>query len=342
MTIDEAWGEVIRAIDFARSRIVDDETPRNEREEFDGQQYVIRSLTAVLQSSLATFDPQKPAFMAMLDSVRYLGAAGPDIDYDVAIVEPGIPHRITGTRGAASYVGITVYSHAGSAGAAAIVAFADVDALTRPDGTFVYEFHHLDAARVIIRQYFHDRASQHPGSWSIERLGSTANLHAQSLTPAGLAARLTNAAHSLRWNLQLNQLWSPERRSVPNELVHQLPDEIVAAVPNPDVNYTFGWWSIGPDEMLEISVRPPDTRYWSLQICDRWFQCFPQRRTNLNDRQIVADADGTIRLILADGDPGEPNWLDTGGHRIGVMFFRWLHAHPAALPTCRVVPRRRV
>ena len=45
-----------------------------------------------------------------------------------------------------------------------------------------------------------------------------------------------------------------------------------------------------------------------------------------------------MRLVLADGDPGHPNWLDTSGHRVGTVFFRWLHADPAVMPTCRVIP----
>jgi hypothetical protein len=45
-----------------------------------------------------------------------------------------------------------------------------------------------------------------------------------------------------------------------------------------------------------------------------------------------------VRLVLADGNPGHPNWLDTSGHLVGTMFFRWLHADPQALPACRLVP----
>lgn len=348
MTGPESWRALTEAIDFATSCIDDDVDPRNEREAADGHQYVLRILRAVTESALVTFDPARPAFLPMLESVRHLGAAGPDIDYDVAPLMPGARHRITGTRGEASFVGITVYAGAGEQGASAIVASVDVDDIAGPDGAFTYEVGDPDAVRVIVRQYFHDRSAQAPGSWTIELLEADRaradRARADGAAPdrrptvASVDARLANAARSLRWNAQLNRLWTPERRAEPNRFVRQTANDIVAAVPNPDVTYAFTWWRLDEGEALVVDVVPPPTRYWSLQVCDRWFQCFPDRRSCLNDRQVTTNADGTVRLVIADGDPGHPNWLDTSGHRTGIAFFRWLHADPEQLPTCRVVP----
>ncbi|MFM8649925.1 MAG: DUF1214 domain-containing protein, partial [Actinomycetota bacterium] len=81
----------------------------------------------------------------------------------------------------------------------------------------------------------------------------------------------------------------------------------------------------------------PPINYWALQICDRWFQCFPDRRTNLNDRQVELNPDGSVTIVIADGDPGHPNWLDTSGHRTGTAFFRWLHADVEVQPVARIV-----
>lgn len=346
MEIGDAWAALTEAVGFAVSRVVDDADDLNEREAADGQQYVLRILSAVSESSLMQFDPQHPSFLPMLESVRYLGAAGPDIDYDVAIIEPGVAHRIAGRRGGATYVGIAVYGHSGERGASSIVASVDVDELAGPDGAFVFEFEHPEAARVIIRQYFHDRATQGRGSWSVERLGdgpSTEGVRPHESggalpTTAEVAARVAGAAQTLRWNAQLNQLWSPERRAVPNAFVRQTPEEIVAAITNPDVTYAFSWWRLASDDALVVEFVPPDAPYWAIQLCDRWFQCFPDRRSNLNDRQVTREADGSVRIVLAAVDPGHPNWLDTSGHRLGVVFFRWLHADPSDLPTCRVAP----
>lgn len=340
--IEGAWASFEDAVRFAVSRVVEDPDPRNEREDADGHQYVLRVLAAVGESTFLTFDHERPGFLPMLDSVRYLGAAGPDIDYDVAMLMPGRRYRVHGTRGDAAFVGIAVYSYAGEQGATGIVASVDVDDIVDADGRFVYEFAHPQASRVIVRQYFHDRASERRGTWSIDFVDAPEAgdppADRRLPTTAALAARVQNAAHTLRWNAQLNQLWSPELRARPNEFVRQTPDDIVAAVTNPDVMYAFTWWRIAEDEALVIELVPPRTRYWGLQLCDRWFQCFPDRRSNLNDRDVVPEADGSVRIVVSDGDVGATNRLDTSGHRVGILFFRWLHADPEVLPTCRVVP----
>ena len=341
MTSNDAWQSMTEAIEFAVSNIEGDRDPLNDRERADGDLYVMRMLTAVGQSSTLSLDPDHPSFLAMLESVRFLGASGPDIDYDVAAVRPDSLYRITGQRGDASYVGIAVYAGAGESGASAIVRSVDVDEIIAPDGSFTWEFSHPEAARVIVRQYFHDRTTQARGSWTIDRVDVGAD-DARRPTLAGTAemqARIANAAKTIRWNSQLNQLWTPERRDHPNEFVRQTSDDIVAAIPNPDVIYAYTWWRMDEDEVVVVDFVPPATPYWGLQLCDRWYQCFPDRRSNINNGQAEVNPDGSVRIVISDGDPGTPNWLDTSGHRTGVMFFRWLHADPEVLPACRVVRR---
>ena len=352
MNSSDAWVEMSDALEFAVSRIEGDPDPLNDRELADGNLYVMRMLTAVTQSTTLTLDPDHPSFLAMLDGVRFVGAAGPDIDYDVAAVRPDSLYSISGERGEATYVGITVYAGAGAGGASAVVASVDVDDIIAADGTFVWEFSHPGAARVIVRQYFHDRGEQSRGSWSIARVdagvveavtdAATDARAPRLMGSAEMSARVANAAKSLRWNAQLNQLWTPERREFPNQFVRQTCDDIVAAIPNPDVIYSFTWWKLAEDEVVVVDFVPPTTDYWALQLCDRWYQCFPDRQSNINNREVVVNAEGSVRIVVSDGDPGMPNWLDTSGHRIGVMFFRWLHADIAEQPVCRVVKRSEV
>ena len=339
MDLMQQWNDVEASLAFAVSRVVHDPDPLNDREAADGHRYVLRVLAAVTENNLVMKDADRPAFQPMLKSTRRLGASGPDIDYDVATLRPGRSYRVSGHRGGATFVGICLYDGGSAAGPAALLDSVDVDTLDLgADGSFAWEFSRPDAVRVIVRQYFHDRATQPRGVYSIAFTdGDPAPEHLP--TVGEVADELRNVATNVRWNAQLNQLWGAEYRETPNTFVRQSAAEIAAAVPNPDVTYAFAWWKVGDDAALVVETTPPaGCRYWALQLCDRWFQCYPDRRSNLNDRQVVPEADGSVRLVIASTDPGHPNWIDTGGHTIGTMFFRWLHAEPATLPQCTVVP----
>jgi hypothetical protein len=43
----------------------------------------------------------------------------------------------------------------------------------------------------------------------------------------------------------------------------------------------------------------------------------------LNGTQAQVDADGKIRIVVADRNPGVTNWVETLGHRKGFLQFRW-------------------
>nr|VFJ98858.1 MAG: Protein of unknown function (DUF1214) [Candidatus Kentron sp. H] len=70
----------------------------------------------------------------------------------------------------------------------------------------------------------------------------------------------------------------------------------------------------------------PACRYWSAQLCSRWLESrdYENRQVILNHEQARLAADGTFRIVVAGRDPGEPNWLDAGGHGEGGVIFRWL------------------
>jgi hypothetical protein len=44
-----------------------------------------------------------------------------------------------------------------------------------------------------------------------------------------------------------------------------------------------------------------------------------------------------LRIVVAAKDPGVPNWLDTAGHRRGLMQGRWTGCDTNPLPSIRKV-----
>lgn len=82
-----------------------------------------------------------------------------------------------------------------------------------------------------------------------------------------------------------------------------------------------------------LGTTPP---YFSLSLTDGMFCTLDwvNAQSSLNRTQAVLDEDGVLRAVVAAEDPGVANWLDTTGHRVGVLQLRW--AGMAAAPTVSV------
>jgi hypothetical protein len=111
-----------------------------------------------------------------------------------------------------------------------------------------------------------------------------------------------------------------------------------------DNTYCMGRWRLAPGERLVVETTPPATGYWSLQAWNHWGQSLAPvvDRSNyprqiINAASAVRSADGSVQVVLADRDPGVPNWLDTFGWTEGSMICRFLYPEerPRA-PRCRV------
>ena len=57
----------------------------------------------------------------------------------------------------------------------------------------------------------------------------------------------------------------------------------------------------------------------------------------MNKHTAQKKPDGSVTIVLAHRDPGVANWLDTAGHRLGTLCFRWVGAKETVHPRTRVV-----
>lgn len=60
-------------------------------------------------------------------------------------------------------------------------------------------------------------------------------------------------------------------------------------------------------------------------------------QTSLNRKQVQVGHDGHLRLVISGEDPGAANWLDTMGHPVGIMQFRWTGCTEAPGLSFRIV-----
>lgn len=93
--------------------------------------------------------------------------------------------------------------------------------------------------------------------------------------------------------------------------------------------YAGGVFELEDDEALLIENRVPVVpQYMGFQLGNLWGESieYADRSGSLNGCQLVVDADGVYRMVVAHRDPGVPNWLDTTGHREGFLTARWAYS----------------
>ena len=109
-----------------------------------------------------------------------------------------------------------------------------------------------------------------------------------------------------------------------------------------DIYYSSGTFDLGADEALVMEGILPECAFANVMLWNVHMQTleYRHRRCSLNSAQIeTGDDDGRYRIVISARDPGVPNWIDTGGHRHGTIFWRFLlPSEQPETPKCRVVP----
>jgi hypothetical protein len=74
-----------------------------------------------------------------------------------------------------------------------------------------------------------------------------------------------------------------------------------------------------------ITIPVTDAPYLGFQLGSLWYISldYINHQTSLNNTQAQADPDGKVRIVVADQNPGVTNWVETLGHRKGILQFRW-------------------
>jgi hypothetical protein len=95
---------------------------------------------------------------------------------------------------------------------------------------------------------------------------------------------------------------------------------------NPDHWYLFCRYELGVEEALVIRLKPPRCEWWGLYAFNRYMQPHEYHfggHNLVSIGSVVTDDDGIATIIVADRDPGLPNWIDTEGRPSGILQIRW-------------------
>jgi len=343
--------ELVRTMlgDMAQMVVADAE---DERELLEGLRVVGRVTALASEVSLDAI-PERPWFFSMDTPARYVGGPNPDGDYLLAMVDGTRRYRVSGVRNTSTYLGVQVLAGVGLTPRRMAAHVSDRDLALSDDGRFALvlsatEPSHeeldgatwvdfpSDASALVVRQYVADRSKEELAALEIACLDPSGPV---PLTDARLAEQLTSWAWTIAKLATLHRTIKPELLELPNQLVTAAAADLGAADTTPDNLYMIGTFRLQPGELLELAFEPPDTRYWSVTLENIWHECLEPLRTrsSLTNASAVLSAEGAVRVLIGDRDPGEPNWLDTGGRHRGFVLLRWLDNPDAPAVTTKVV-----
>lgn len=343
-----AWAEFVDLLADADAVLDWPDVELDDLDRAEGLRYLARLLAVGVDAQLGTRSPRHPSFQLLSNG---FGMDNPDNRYLGAPVNASYDYVIRGRVGTLSYLSFAAqnqnYSRAeritGGAG------HLHGDALeTDADGRFEILVSREprpgnwlrmadDTSLVLARQTRADPATEQWVDLAIECLDTDGP--PPPLAPATVGNRLSMVAlyavGASRW---FRDWVSPWIRN-PNRFTPADEDEQRIMGGDPLILAQSGYWTLGPDEALEVELTPPRCAYWNIQLANIWAESLdPRRPVWRNNVSAAVDSDGVARFLIAHADPGVPNWLDTAGHRHGLMHIRFVDGDGRPPARTRVVP----
>lgn len=337
--------------------------PEAQRNDPQVQQEVARvALESLVANALEAIggDGDHPAFIANQNLVLNFPQPNSDTIYRVSRVTPGGTYRLRGERGTLRLANIgQVGPLPGEPGAASARpgpnrSYLDLNKLrvdakgrydvilspARPAG-YTGDWWALQpgTTKLLLRMVSADWSKERDPAISIERL----DLPPRKLrpSPADLEQRLQVLPKVMAF-LPLMFIDHGERLRAEGFVNRLKWLDLSRAGGLTGQYYYEGAFDLGEDEALLVEVRAPtDCAYRSMLLGNDYHETldWQNNQSSLNDAQAKPDKDGILRIVISGKDPGVPNWLDTAGHRRGLIQGRWTDcATTPSLPTARVIP----
>ena len=322
-----------------------------------------RALMHILEASLTGFfeqDPAHPDFRRITTPSRKLTGDNGDAIYFDAPVSGEHAYVVHGNTNGAAYFSITVEEgttegHMAS-GTAGVLKDEDLEIDSNGNFTLYLGGEARDrnwlaltpaASRLTTRHYFEDAtpAALDPDKVPTLRIecldGGAAPAAPDDTSVAAGIRRVCNVIRSRTLEMP------PLANSEPPPFVSLTPNEFPAPIlPGSfgfaafDAHYSMAPFFLGPDEALVITGRWPDCRFANVCLWNRFQQTldYANRTVSLNRAQTQLNDDGSFQMVIAHDDPGLPNWLDTEGKAMGLVFWRFfLVTGEVETPQARVV-----
>jgi hypothetical protein len=349
-----AWNEFCDELKRAGEVVLAPEQPSDPLTRAEGFRYLSRIARAALQTFVEHNDPRTPALQRVVHETAKMGADNPDNVYLNAAVSGAYRYRIRGRRGTVHFLSFsTQIGHYGKGNGMPPTGQLDsTEIQARADGSFelllACEKPVLEPGQswlpmtpetgtLLVRQTRLDPAEQ-LAELKLERLGGDGT--PALLTPEALEEGLRSTGMLVNGAAMLFSTWAQMFQAHVNKLPRfdqELSNRFGGLK---DIAYYHSYWRLATDEALVIEAMPPKCDHWNFQLNNHWMESLDYRyhRIHLNSHTATANRDGSIRLIVAHRNPGQPNWIETAGHEFGTMCFRWVRPEgEPPEPRCHVV-----
>jgi len=340
-----AWDEFCDALKEAGRVIRSEKAPKDAFDQAEGYRYLTRLLRGGLESFLEFRDPMFPQLRCGAHETIKLGADNPDNRYESAPINPAYDYRITGTRGTVDYLGISSiinrYAVDGTMKVTGHIDHRQMD--IGPNGEIEIILSKEEKAgnwlplgessnSITVRQTFQDRVNEKPAELKIERVGATED-RPEPLTAEKLVRGLQGAAMFVHGSAKMFEDWAESFLPILNDLPPADQDYCQSIGGDPNIFYFHSAWQLEEDEVFIIEAPDiPECQTWNFQLDNWWMESLDYRYHNIHVNKHTAhyEPDGSVRVVVSHTDPGVPNWIETAGHRMGTMCWRWIGAdrHP--------------
>jgi hypothetical protein len=345
-----AWRAFCARLAALGDRILADDFPADARDRAEGMRHLATQTACWLTYAAGYSDAAYPAFFRSADPTYAWG--GPNVDQVArrATIDGAGTYRVSGRMGSCEEFVLQLKGGTTQSGGADIGTEVSASSLgLRPGDAFEILLGGEQQGGtwlplapgpgfVHVRDYYFEWAPAEPATFVIERL-DTGGTSAPIVSAAQVAAMLESAAHEIEHSVIYFRDLQERMRDAQERNQFGVPEVSGRGVQ--DIIYSHGFVSLHDDEAMVVELDPRAAALWGIGCYSRaWYEPldYATRVTSRNHRQVVADADGVVRVVLAGRDPGSANWLDTQGRAEVLTTARWFR--PPEPPTihAEVVP----
>ena len=294
----------------------------SEADLLEGLQYLAGCIAACTHLAF-DYDRDHPFLHSGTGPFTKMGLDNPDTLYFGTRVQTGNEYVVTGNRGTTTDLSFQLLGgeYTESVVPDSETAFDDRQLDIAANGDYEWRFTPKTNAQLVIREVYNDWSARR-GTVAIARTDTagtappplTNNLIEKRFAVAGkqLVQRVKTWLQFPQWfymNIPVNTMVAP--RLTPGGLATQYS--------------SAGHFDLAPDQALVLTLPVTDAPYLGFQLGSLWYVSldYINHQTSLNGTQAQADPDGKIRIVVAEGNPGVTNWVETDGHRKGFLQFRW-------------------